>query len=95
MDVIRVVADDEATRHLQRRSHVKEMGVWFVHIVRNTQLTSSITGTIKQVDKCHPLRGSNPILPSLSLPYVAAQAGLYTYRIRSGFDYREHLGSIS
>ena len=94
MDVIRVAADDEATRHLHRGSRVKEVGVWLVPLIRNTQLTSSITGTIKQVDKCHPLRGSNPILPSLSLSYVVAQASLYTYRIRSGFDYRKYLGSI-
>jgi hypothetical protein len=94
MDVIRFAANDKATRHLQRRSHVKEMGVWLVPLVSNTQFTSSITGTIKQVDKCHPFRGSNPLLPSLSLPYVVNQAGLYTYRIRSGFDYRKYLGSI-
>jgi hypothetical protein len=95
MDVIRVAADDEATRHLQRGSYVREVSVRLVSLVRNTQLTSSIIGTVKQVDKCRPLRGSNPLLATLSPPYIVAQAGLHTYRISSGFDYRKYLGSIS
>jgi len=97
MDVIRVAADDETSGHLKRGSHVRGGGavsVWFDLLVCNTQLTSSVTGTIKQVDKCHPIWGSNPLLPLLLPPYVVAQAGRYTYPIRLVFDYRKYWGSI-
>jgi len=94
MDVIRVAADDEATWNLHRGSHVKEVDVWLVPLARNTQLTSSVTGSIKQVDKCHPLSGVKSIT-SIAITALHSGSGrsLHTYRIRSGFDYRKYLGS--